>query len=279
MIKIEIDYFDLKETVTCGQIFRYFNSDNGYYIVLKDRVIDINQKQNILYITSNDENNLEEVVKNYFDLNRDYIKINNELIKKDYNTKKYIDASYGMRIINQDNFEALLGFIISARNNVPSITKAMNLIAEKYGKKIIFNNRDFYLFPSAQDLKKVTKDNFKSCLVGFRDKYLCNIVNEILNKNLDLNLIEKQDTKTAIDYLMSFPGIGKKVSSCILFFAYSRFDAFPIDRWVERVLKEEYNLNKISNMELFASKKYGKYSALALQYMYNYRRNKNNKSI
>ena len=279
MIKIKVDYFDLKETVTCGQIFRYFANDKGYYIVLKDRVIDVYQKDNELYISSNKEENLEQIVIDYFDLNRDYTKINNELIKKDSNTKKYIDASYGMRIINQDNFEALLGFIISARNNVPSITKAMNLIAEKYGKRVEYNRKTFYLFPTIEDLKKLTKDEFKSCLVGFRDKYLCNIVIVVSSNNLDLDLIERQDTKTAINYLMSFPGIGKKVSSCILFFAYSRFDAFPIDRWVERVLKEEYNLNKIINMEEFANKKYGEYSALALQYMYNYRRNKKDKSI
>ena len=279
MIKIKVDYFDLKETVTCGQIFRYFANDKGYYIVLKDRVIDVYQKDNELYISSNKEENLEQIVIDYFDLNRDYTKINNELIKKDSNTKKYIDASYGMRIINQDNFEALLGFIISARNNVPSITKAMNLIAEKYGKRVEYNRKTFYLFPTIEDLKKLTKDEFKSCLVGFRDKYLCNIVKEVSSNNLDLDLIERQDTKTAINYLMSFPGIGKKVSSCILFFAYSRFDAFPIDRWVERVLKEEYNLNKIINMEEFANKKYGEYSALALQYMYNYRRNNKDKSI
>ncbi len=275
MIKIKVDYFDLKETVTCGQVFRYFVCDKGYDIVLIDRVINIYQENNILYISSNNEDNLEEIVKDYFDLNRDYIKINNELINRDSNTKKYVDASFGMRIINQNNFEALLGFIISARNNVPSIIKAMNLIAERYGKKIIFNNKSYYLFPTPEELKLLTKDDFKSCLVGFRDKYLCNIVKEVSSGNLDLNLIEKQDTQTAINYLMSFPGIGKKVSSCILFFSYSRFDAFPIDRWVERVLKEEYNLNKIVNMEEFANKKYGEYSALALQYMYNYRRNKN----
>jgi len=142
-------------------------------------------------------------------------------------------------------------------------------------KQVIFNNKTFHLFPTINELKSLTKDDFKSCLVGFRDKYLCNIVKEVVNGNLNLDKIEKMDTKTAINYLMSFPGIGKKVSSCILFFAYSRFDAFPIDRWVERVLKEEYNLNKIVNMEEFANKKYGEYSALALQYMYNFRRNKN----
>lgn len=274
MIKIDVEYFNLKETITCGQIFRYFESDNGYDVILKDRVINVYQIDKTLYISSNNERNLENVIIDYFDLNRDYKKINSILIKKDSNTKKYIDSSYGMRIINQDNLEALYGFIISARNNVPSIKKAMHLIAEKYGKKIIFNNKEYYLFPEIYKLKDLTKEDFKSCLVGFRDKYLYNISQELVNNKLDLNLIEKLNTKEAINYLMSFPGIGKKVSSCILFFAYSRFDAFPIDRWVERVLKEEYNLNKIVNMEEFANKKYGEYSALALQYMYNYRRNK-----
>ncbi|HOZ54217.1 MAG TPA: DNA glycosylase, partial [Bacilli bacterium] len=93
MIKIKVNYFDLKETVTCGQIFRYYISDKGYDIVLKDRVINVYQKDNVLYLSSNNEDNLEKIVNSYFDLERDYRKINNELIKRDSNTKKYIDAS------------------------------------------------------------------------------------------------------------------------------------------------------------------------------------------
>ena len=278
MIKIELkNNFNLDSTVTCGQIFRYYKlEDNSYDIILKDRVINVYKKDNYLIASSNNEDDLEIVVKNYFDLDNDYENINKYLLEKDSLLKDAIMFSCGLMMIRQDPFETLIEYIISANNGVPNITSALNNIATKYGKKVLFNKKEYYLFPSYKDLKDVTKEDFRECKVGFRDKYLESIIYKLNNNIINLDDFNKLDSNEAMDKLMENNGIGPKVASCILLFAYQRYDVFPVDTWVKKIMESNYNIIGEKNIREFASKTYGKYSALAIQYLFNYSRNKNN---
>lgn len=278
MIKIELkNNFNLDSTVTCGQIFRYYKlEDNSYDIILKDRVINVYKKDNYLIASSNNEDDLEIVVKNYFDLDNDYENINKYLLEKDSLLKDAIMFSCGLMMIRQDPFETLIEYIISANNGVPNITSALNNIATKYGKKVLFNKKEYYLFPSYKDLKDVTKEDFRECKVGFRDKYLESIVYKLNNNIINLDDFNKLDSNEAMDKLMKNNGIGPKVASCILLFAYQRYDVFPVDTWVKKIMESNYNIIGEKNIREFASKTYGKYSALAIQYLFNYSRNKSN---
>ena len=188
MIKIELkNNFNLDSTVTCGQIFRYYKlEDNSYDIILKDRVINVYKKDNYIIASSNNEDDLEIVVRNYFDLDNDYENINKYLLEKDSLLKDAIMFSCGLMMIKQDPFETLIEYIISANNGVPNITSSLNNIAKKYGKKVLFNKKEYYLFPSYKDLKDVTKKGFRECKVGFRDKYLESIIYK-LNNNININ--------------------------------------------------------------------------------------------
>lgn len=179
-------------------------------------------------------------------------------------------------MIRQDPFETLIEYIISANNGVPNITSALNNIAKKYGKKVLFNKKEYYLFPSYKDLKDVTKEDFRECKVGFRDKYLESIIYKLNNNIINLDDFNKLDSNEAMDKLMKNNGIGPKVASCILLFAYQRYDVFPVDTWVKKIMESNYNIIGEKNIREFASKTYGKYSALAIQYLFNYSRNKNN---
>lgn len=278
MIKIELkNNFNLDSTVTCGQIFRYYKlEDNSYDIILKDRVINVYKKDNYIIASSNNEDDLEIVVKNYFDLDNDYENINKYLLEKDSLLKDAIMFSCGLMMIRQDPFETLIEYIISANNGVPNITSALNNIATKYGKKVLFNKKEYYLFPSYKDLKDVTKEDFRECKVGFRDKYLESIVYKLNNNIINLDDFNKLDSNEAMDKLMENNGIGPKVASCILLFAYQRYDVFPVDTWVKKIMESNYNIIGEKNIREFASKTYGKYSALAIQYLFNYSRNKSN---
>lgn len=278
MIKIELkNNFNLDSTVTCGQIFRYYKlEDNSYDIILKDRVINVYKKDNYLIASSNNEDDLEIVVRNYFDLDNDYENINKYLLEKDSLLKDAIMFSCGLMMIRQDPFETLIEYIISANNGVPNITSALNNIAKRYGKKVLFNKKEYYLFPSYKDLKDVTKEDFRECKVGFRDKYLESIVYKLNNNIINLDDFNKLDSNEAMDKLMKNNGIGPKVASCILLFAYQRYDVFPVDTWVKKIMESNYNIIGEKNIREFASKTYGKYSALAIQYLFNYSRNKNN---
>ena len=241
-----------------------------------DRVISLTVDNQNINIESNNEDNLEEVINDYFDLKRDYKKIEDDIIKMDKNIEQAILESHGLHMIHQDPFETIISYVISQNNRVPSIANSLNLIARRYGKRIVFKDKEYYLFPSYQDLKTIKEEEYKECKVGFRDKYLLGIVESINNKTLDLDKIYDMPSDEALNYLMSFKGIGNKVASCILLFAYQKFDVYPIDTWVKKFMKDDYNIEGLKEIKEFTIKTYKGYSGLAIQYMFNYKRNKSN---
>lgn len=275
MLKIK-NNFDLKSTINCGQIFRYEINDNEFTIIIKDRVLILKIIDDEIIIESNNEENLKEIVYSCFDLDRDYDIITSEILKRDKKLESALTFSKGLKMIHQDPFETLIAYIISQNNRVPSIANSLNLISEKYGEKIIFKGKTYYLFPNLDKLKNITEEDFRKCKVGFRDKYLYGIINSIKNKELDLNKIYDMNSEDALNYLMSFKGIGNKVASCILLFAYQKFDVYPVDTWVKKFMKEDYNIEGEKNIREFALDKYKEYSGLAIQYMFNYKRNGSN---
>ena len=276
MIKVKLKKpFKLYDTVMCGQIFRFFPLNDGSFdVILKDRVINIYQKDNALYVSSNDETDLEKVVRNYFDLDNNYEKMDDFLIKNDVKLKDAINFSKGLTMIKQDPFETVMEYIISANNGVPQISAALNNIAEKYGKKVTFNNKEYYLFPTFNDLKDLSESDYRACKVGFRDKYLKQMVDKLNNGDVNLDEFYTLDTTDSLNKLMENNGIGPKVASCILLFAYQKYDVFPIDTWVKKIMKNDYKIEGEKKIREFAVKTYGKYSAIALQYLFNYSRNK-----
>lgn len=273
MIKIKVDNLNLKDTITCGQIFRFKELEDSYIVVLKDRVVKLKYDKGYLYVSSNDENNLEEVIRYYLDLNRDYESINKKLIKNNPDLKDIIQYSSGLKMIQQDPFETLISYIISANNRVLMISKVVDNIAHYYGKKVEFEGDEYYLFPDIDELKTCSKEILRSLKTGFRDEYIYDVVNKINNGEFNLSNINNMTTEDALNYLQTNKGIGEKVASCILLFAYSRFDVFPIDTWVKKYMKEKYNIEGVKNIKDFSIKSYGEYSGLIIQYMFNYSRN------
>lgn len=275
MIKIRIEKpFKLDDTVTCGQIFRFFPQDDGSYdIIIKDRVINVYMDEKDLCVSSNKEEDLKEVVMDYFDLNNDYETMNTFLINSDKRLADAVEFSSGLMMIKQDPFETVMSYIISANNGVPQIASALNNIAKNYGEKVTFNEKEYYLFPQYKDLKDVSVQDYRNCKVGFRDKYLKAMVDKLNNNEIDLDEFYELDTKEALAKFMENVGIGPKVASCILLFAYQKYDVFPIDTWVKKVMKNDYGIEGEKNIREFATKTYGKYSGIAIQYLFNYGRN------
>ena len=273
MLKIK-NNFDLKSTITCGQIFRYYELENEFIVILKDRVVSLKNDGDYIFIESNNEDNLKEVIFDYFDINRDYLGIKENILKKDIKLKEALDYSDGLRMIHQDPFETIIAYVISQNNRVPSIANSLNLISQKYGRKVLFKDKEYYLFPNVSDLKNVSIEDFRNCKVGFRDKYLYGIIRAINNNNLDIYSIYDMNSNDSLNYLINFKGIGNKVASCILLFAYQKFDVYPIDTWVKKFMKEDYNIEGEKNIRDFTLNTYNEYSGLAIQYMFNYKRNK-----
>ena len=278
MIKINVKNLNLKDTITCGQIFRFEENNDSYIVILKDRVVRLKYENNILYVSSNDETNLEQVIRKYLDLDRDYESINKKLIYKNNELEDIINYSSGLKMIQQEPYETLISYIISANNRVSMISKVVDNISKKYGKKVMFENCEYYLFPNNKEMKDCTKEILRSLKTGFRDEYIYEVVNKINRDEFNLDSINNLSTKDALEYLMKNKGIGEKVASCILLFAYSRFDVFPIDTWVKKYMKEKYDITDISKIKKFFNEQYGEYCGLVIQYIFNYNRNIKEKS-
>lgn len=274
MKKINKNDINLYDTITCGQIFRYYINDNKYTVILNDRVVELYEDDKFIYINSSNEKNVDKIVSNYLDLNRNYEEIEKQLIKNDKSFSQIIDKCKGFKIINQFPFETMISYIISANNNVRNIQRSVNLLSKLYGEKIEFNKNTYYLFPTLEQSKRISIDDLNKIGLGFRSKYIYDFMNNISNS--DIENINKLNTKDALEYLLNFKGIGLKIASCILLFAYSRLDVFPIDTWVRKYMKDTYDFNDIKKIKDFAKEKYGDYSGLAIQYMFHSKRNKRN---
>ena len=276
MIVIKNVNINLKDTVICGQCFRFIEEiDNSFTIILNDRVINIKQNNNDLIVKSNNETNLKKVIIEYFDLETDYNRINSEILKFDKTLSESVTLSKGFRILKQNPFETLISYIISQNNNVKRIMRSVELLSKKYGKRVEYNNNYYYLFPNFESLKNITIEDLKDIGVGFRDSYIINALTLLKNDTIDLEKINDMETDKALDYLMLIKGVGPKVASCILLFAYKKYDVFPVDTWVIQAMQKLYPEIKSSQKEIikFAKEKYGKYSGIALQYMYHSMRN------
>ncbi|MDD3303802.1 MAG: DNA glycosylase [Clostridia bacterium] len=284
-INILVDCFNLKYTLECGQCFRWEaveNKPNTYIGVIHDRVLKITQEGNLLSVSSNKEEDLEEIVKEYFDLNKDYSKIEKKIATFDKKIATAVKNTSGIRHLRQDFFETLLSFIISANNNIPRITKSIQTISNRYGTKVMFEGKEYSLFPTKEQLKNVTVDEYRECGVGFRDRYLKDTVEDLLNNKIDVSNVDKLSTEELRKKLLTLKGVGPKVADCIMLFSCNKDEVFPIDVWVERVMSilyfKEYKgkMTKKDIME-YATKKFGKYAGIVQQHLfYNIREGKIN---
>ena len=268
---IKNNSINIEDVLLSGACFRVIKEEDGSFTnILKDRVINIKQENDNIIVNSSNMNNIEEVINNYFDLNEDYDKINKELVNMCPSLSTIIKKCSKYKILKQDSFEMGISYIISQNNNVKRISKSINELSDKYGEKVIFNGKEYHLFPKYEVLKSLNSDDFREFGVGFRDKYIVNYLKDY-NKLED---IDKLSTKEALDKLMSIKGIGLKVASCILLFGYHRFDVFPIDTWVKKYMSENYNIkDEVKEIEKFAKENFGEYSGLVIQYMFHSQRN------
>ena len=222
---------------------------------------------------------IKEIVANYFDLNRNYSEIKEQLSKIDENVKLSIKYGEGIRILNQDLWETIISFIISANNNIPRIKGIINRLSEKFGSKIEWNGDTYYTFPTVQQLARASVQDLRSLGLGFRDVRVYETTKMILNKEVDLDKMYEEDTSKVKESLLTLSGVGPKVADCILLFSkLKRFDVFPIDVWVRRVMNELYIKNedetKVSKKEIenLAKEKYGNLEGIAQQYLFYWKR-------
>ncbi len=274
------DSFNLKHIFECGQCFRWNKEEDGSYTgVFKNSVLNVKAENGNIIFKGICNGNIKDIVIDYFDLDTDYGKIKEELKKVDKYLEESINFGSGIRILNQDLWEMLISFIISANNNIPRIKGIIERMSKKYGKEIIYNKKTYYTFPTAQELSKASIEDLRSLGLGFRDKRIYETTQKIKNNEFNLEQIKEiKDTNLIREKLETLPGVGPKVADCILLFGLKRFEVFPIDVWVRRAMNDLYikkeDETKVNKKEIeeLAKTKYKNLAGIAQQYLFYWRR-------
>ena len=235
------DSFDIVKTMECGQCFHYEKlRDNKYRVYGLNKVCEIEQENNIICIDCG--NSDLDYWKIYFALEIDYSEIIEYLIdfcrkNNDEFGLRAIEKGKGIRILAQPFFETCCSFILSQRNSIPRIRKMVFGLSEKYSRnQVYFNGCWFNCFPNYKDFDFITLEELKGLGLGYRAEYL----KEFADKWESISDKVKFDYKSDFELFKSCKGIGDKVSNCICLYGYNELDAFPIDVWMERIIKEEY---------------------------------------
>ena len=255
---------DPVKTFECGQCFRWNADEKGdYWGVAFGKAAKIVTEGEKVYIICNPDD-FDGIWSKYFDLERDY-----ESIRLSFDAGEYLarcaEFGAGIRILQQERWEALCSFIISQCNNIPRIKGIVEKLCRAYGEKIEFEGRELYSFPSAETLAFLTAEDLAHIRSGYRAAYIVDAAKAVFEGSIDLEGLAYADCDTALKGLLSMNGVGKKVASCALLFGLGHMEAFPIDVWMKRALKEHFAPD-------FDPAVLGEYAGLAQQYIFYYAR-------
>jgi N-glycosylase/DNA lyase len=271
----ELKDFDISHIIECGQCFRWEKEkDNSYTIQAFSKAINVSQSGEEVIISNSDLKEFEEIWIDYFDLNRDYGRIKNLLTENDPIMAQAIAYGQGMRLLNQDEWETLVSFLISQNSNIPRIKGAIKAVSESFGKPYMgLNGRTFYTFPNPSEIYQCRDEDIDACRLGYRKSYVTETAKEINKDNAQrLYNLKNEKYTSAYDYLLSLKGVGPKVANCVMLFSMEKYESFPIDVWVKRIMSRLYGQdeNDLKGMEQFAKEKFGDLGGFAQQYLFYY---------
>lgn len=260
------DEFNPMHILECGQVFSFKKEGEKYIVFPINKYAEIQEKNDYYEIKVLKIEDLEYFV-NYFDLNTDYNLIKTQL--KEFNIiHNPIKFGYGIRILNQDIFETLISFIVSANNNIKRIMLILNNLRKELGEKVV---DEVYSFPAYEKLLSCDEAFFKKMGAGYRASYLYKVLRQITPDSLEE--MKHLSSEELQNKLISLSGIGPKVADCVMLFGFHRGDVFPVDTWIHQMYNEYYtpleNRNVIRNKLV---RQFGKLSGYAQQYLFYYQR-------
>lgn len=237
MITVE-KFLNFHDTLNCGQVFRFFQKDDCYLVISKDKIAKVFNFDGKAYVKSDDE----DYFKGYFDLEKDYGSILKTI--QNCNIKKVLDVAEkysGIRILRQDREEALFSFIVSQNNNIPRIKSTIEKLCASLGASFTFENQTYYAFPSAQAFAEADISLLRGAGLGYRAEYIKETAQKIVDKQLDLDYLSTLSTEDLRKQLLKIKGVGDKVANCVTLFGFGRGDSFPVDTWIEKIYREDFD--------------------------------------
>ncbi len=256
---------DLEQTFECGQCFRWNRDEDGSYVgVAMGKAARVRSNGDSVFITGTTED-FNAVWRAYFDLDLDYENVRRAVRIDDY-MSRCADFGWGIRILRQDRWEALCTFIVSQCNNIPRIKQIVERFCTLYGEPIVFLDRTYYTFPSAEKTGGLTEKDLEPLRCGYRAPYILNAARAVAGGSLDLEALAGGTPDEAVAALKLLSGVGDKVARCAVLFGLHMLDAFPVDTWIKKAVAENYG-------KAFDPAVFSPYAGIAQQYMFHYARN------
>ncbi|MEM6278427.1 MAG: DNA glycosylase [Verrucomicrobiota bacterium] len=268
--------FDLLDTLKSGQLFHWeecrLEGLDGFAGCIGDFGpcwIAQPEKDKVLTLQGS-----EETVSRYFGLDQPVSEIHRSFPSNDPVLEKAIAYCPGIRVARQPVWECLATFITSSLKQVVHIRSISMTLRERYGKEHFFAGRTLYAYPTARAIASAGEQELRSCALGYRAKSLALAGEAIASGRIDLKAIEsEQDRNAARSALMEFHGVGEKIANCALLFSCGQWGAFPIDVWIERILREQYRKRlKGARLQAWAENYFGPNAGYAQQYLFHFAR-------
>lgn len=259
------DLFDIKKIAGSGQCFRAILFPDGICrFITGDQALYIRHVSDTLYEVSCDRETWQRVWVPYFDLSRNYRDI--PIPAGDAFLSLAAQAGAGIRILRQDPWETLITFILSQRKSIPAIRSTVEMLCERYGTAKKTPRETLYTFPTARQMSGGRMEDYIACKAGYRASYLCDAVEWVLSGRLDLSGIAVLPDEALIAALQQVRGVGKKVANCVALFAYGRTACVPVDTWIGKIIRQEYQ-----GQDPFG--RYGAAAGIMQQYFFYYAQN------
>lgn len=247
------------KTFECGQCFRWNDDGTGAYTgVASGRAARVFTSGGLARIECRRED--AGFWRGYLDMDTDYVSARKSVMRGEYLTDC---AGYGegIRILRQDRWEALCSFIISQCNNIPRIKKIVETLCSLFGEAFETPWGVKYSFPAAERIALLEEPELAPLHAGYRAPYIINAARAVASGDIDLDAAAEMDGEEARKYLKTLSGVGDKVANCAVLFGLHRLDAFPIDVWIKRAIREHFPKG-------FDPASLGEYAGLAQQYMF-----------
>lgn len=251
----------LKETLDCGQCFRWKEQPDGSFCgVVRGRAATVHTDGDSLVIDGAVDSD-RDLLADYFDLGLDYAAVRDHLASLHPVMAQAARFAPGIRILRQEPFEALISFIISQNNNIKRIMGIIDRLCECFGEPI---GEGAYAFPTAESLAKLTPDDLAPIRAGFRHRYIIDAAQKVADGTVDLEQLRTLPCGEARAALMQITGVGVKVADCVLLYGLHRLEGFPLDVWMKRAMATLFD-----GMDPSA---FGEYAGIAQQYIFHYAR-------
>ncbi len=270
---------NVDSSINSGQVFLWEKHENIWYGINGKNVLAVNQEP--YKISSSGQ------VTDFFRTSDSLEKILNE-ISKDSIVKTAVNHSYGLRLLRQDPFQCYISFIASSNSNIQNIKRMLYNICEKFGDKIEFNNKKFFVFPESKVLSKASLKDLQGCGLGYRARFVKEAAAAVESDKINFDKLKKMNYENSKNTLMEIFGVGNKVADCILLFSLEKLDAFPLDRWMIRILQKYYSDKFTIQNQSLTDKKYnqihekivnyfGPYAGYSQQFLFKMERDLNQK--